>query len=144
MPQKLKMKEVKILEISQLLGFNVASFPGVEYRLLSTVIFKKNDKVDALNYCRCDYNARMEISFDAMNDIKWWIENLHKSMKQICQGEPNFLVRTDASSSGWVAELDNITTGGRWNKQELQLHINEQELLAVLFALESLCKKISC
>lgn len=139
----LKLKKVKILEISQLLGFMVASFPGVEYGPLFYRTLE-NDKIDALKYSRGDYNASMEISLEARNDINWWIENVHKCMKQICHGEPNFLVRTDASSSGWGAEFDNVTTGGRWNEQELQLHINEQELLAVLFALKSLCKKISC
>ena len=109
----------------------VASFPGVEYGPLFDRTLE-NDKIDALKYSRGDYNASMEISLEARNDINWWIENVHKCMKQICHGEPNFLVRTDASSSGWGAEFDNVTTGGRWNEQELQLHINEQELLALI------------
>ena len=52
-----------------------------------------------------------------------------------------FVLRTDASSSGWGAEFNGTTTGGRWNEHELPLHINKQELLEMLFALESIIKK---
>ena len=37
--------------------------------------------------------------------------------------------------------MGNIKTGGQWNDEEKQAHINEKELLAVLFSLKSLCKE---
>ena len=41
------------------------------------------------------------------------------------------------------AVRDNQTTGGRWSPLEGSLHINELEIKAVLFALDSLCNNIS-
>ncbi|KAK3092616.1 hypothetical protein FSP39_005025 [Pinctada imbricata] len=134
--------EVEILQVSQLLGLMVASFPGVEY---GSLYYRRleNDKVDALKLSRGNYKAKMKIKDDTKMDLDWWIQNLPKSDKKINHGNPDFVLRTDASNEGWGAECRNITTGGRWNEQELILHINEQELTAVLFALKSLCRDMT-
>ena len=138
----LNMVYVEILQVSQLLGFMVASFPGVEYGPLFYRSLE-NDKIDALRDSRGNYNEKMKITTEAKNDLEWWIKNVHHSVRKISHGKPNFVLRTDASSSGWGAEFNGTTTGGRWNEHELPLHINEQELLAVLFALKSMCKEVA-
>ena len=38
---------------------------------------------------------------------------------------------------------DHHTTGGHWSPMEAELHINELELKAVIFALRSLCNDVS-
>jgi hypothetical protein len=78
----LSKKEVKILEVSQLVGFMVASFPGVEYGPLFYRTLE-NEKIDALKHSRVNYNTNMEITIETINDIQWWTKNVHKSIKKI-------------------------------------------------------------
>ena len=44
---------------------------------------------------------------------------------------PDALVFTDASSSGWGAQCNDLTAAGTWGPDLQDLHINVQELLAV-------------
>jgi hypothetical protein len=53
------------------------------------------------------------------------------------------ILETDASNSGWGANLNGKTTGGRWLESESAQHINILELRAVKFALQSLSKNLS-
>ena len=53
------MVYVEILQVSQLLGFMVASFPGVEYGPLFYRSLE-NDKIDALRESRGNYNENNE------------------------------------------------------------------------------------
>lgn len=57
----------------------------------------------------------------------------------IDHGDPNVVIRTDASNNGWGAIVNGITTGGRWSATEVLEHINYLELLAAFFGLKSLC-----
>lgn len=50
------------------------------------------------------------------------------------------ILRCDTSKQGWGAELNNIRTGGRWLPVEANRSINELELEAIFFALQSLCR----
>ena len=52
---------------------------------------------------------------------------------------PDLVIQSDASNSGWGAVRDKITTGGRWTYCEQMEHINVLELQAAYFALKSLC-----
>ena len=49
---------------------------------------------------------------------------------------------TDVSKTGWGAYCQSLLTGGRWSAEEV-MHINELELLAVLFALKVCLKERS-
>ena len=50
-----------------------------------------------------------------------------------------FLLKTDASKSGWGAIFGKETTCRKFALDELLLHINALKLKAVLFGLKSLC-----
>ena len=138
----LNSNETEILLVSQLLGLMVASFPGVDY---GPLFYRRleNAKIDGLRLSKGNYKAKMQICTEVKSDLTWWIDNLPIAIKQITHDNPHYVLRTDASSVGWGAECNKNTTGGRWNEQELKLHINEQELMAVLFALQSLCRDLN-
>ena len=59
--------------------------------------------------------------------------------RKISHGKVTREIKTDASTQGWGAFSDGISTGSRWSAQEAQLHINALELLAVLWGLKALC-----
>ena len=70
-------------------------------------------------------------------ELEWWFTNVHTQYRRIDKGNPEICVITDASLLGWGAVCQNSKIGGRWTENERQKHINELELMAILFALKS-------
>ena len=57
----------------------------------------------------------------------------------ITQDKPDFILTSDASKIGWAAVCGDHKTGGCWDLDEQQYHINYLESKAVLLGLKSLC-----
>lgn len=121
----LKQKKLTIREVAQLIGKMVSTFPGNPYGPLYYRNLE-NGKIDALKCNKGDYDAFMELSCEAKQDIKWWVDNLKSVFKPINVIEPELNIRTDASLSGWGAFVScrNTTAGGRWTAFEANHHIN--------------------
>ena len=129
---------ITIRELSELIGQMVASFPAVEHgRLFYRLI--ENEKSAALKQAKGEFDAQTCISDQARRDIQWWISNIPTSSCPISHGNPNFIMKTDASGTGWGGVKGQTKTGGHWNLEEQNYHINCLELLAVLFSLKALC-----
>ena len=60
----------------------------------------------------------------------------------ITQDDPEITLTTDASNLGWGAVCSDTETGGLWDLEEQQHHINYLELKDVLLDLESLCSNV--
>ena len=74
------------------------------------------------------------MSQEALNDILCWKENITEQNGKDIRPENNSVdLETDASNSGWGANLNGKTTGGRWLESESAQHINILELRAVKF-----------
>ena len=131
-----------IRAVAKVIGLMVSSAPAVELCMLFYRIIE-NEKVDALKHNFGDFDAQMVLSALAKLDLHWWIDNIQLSEKKISPPNPDIVLTTDASKQGWGAVRDHHTTGGRWSPVEAELHINELELKAVLFALRSLCNDVS-
>ena len=67
----------------------------------------------------------------------WWLdpENLLKGVP-LQAPQPTQFLFTDASTSGWGAHLDELTTSGTWSRDQRERHINWLELQAVFLALQ--------
>jgi hypothetical protein len=101
------------------------------------------DKTHALTISDNDYEGEISLSEESINEILWWKENIKKKNgKQIRFPKIDMYLETDASNVGWGANLKGIHTGGRWAEVESSLHINILEILAIKFALLSLCNRI--
>ena len=75
---------------------------------------------------------------DSLADIFWWKSNiLTVNGRQITPLEPDFVIFSDASSSGWGASMNELTSNGPWTSVDSPRHINELELLAVFNALQA-------
>ena len=137
----LAVNHARIREVAITLGLMVSSFPGVEH---APLFYRRleNAKIDALRKSKGDFEAIMCIDSESKSDLTWWIKNLDCAFKKVSQGNPKLIVQSDASKQGWGAKCGNITAGGRWTEQEKLCHINELEILAVLFALKSLCNNV--
>lgn len=95
------------------------------------------DKVRALQRSGGSFDADMKISKKGEQDLKWWLQNGRTMVTLFDTKSPTSTLTTDASNEGWGAVLEGNTAQGRWLDRELELHINEKELLAVLFGLKT-------
>ena len=91
---------------------------------------------------RRGFEARMKISWECKDDLKWWLQNVDRSSKRILIQNPALTLKTDASSLGWGAVLDQKTGGGRWSIEEATNHINILELKAIELGLKTLCSRV--
>ena len=110
------MPSPTIRTVAQLLGLMTSSFPGVMYGPLH---YRRLDmeKTRALSQSR-DFESTMEISSLALQDIKWWIDNIHSSYYVISHGDPQVTLYTDASTTGWGCDFQGTPPGGSWSSAE--------------------------
>ena len=75
--------------------------------------------------------------------MKWWVENLAlMEGRPLHLPSPELIICSDAAKTGgWGAACRLGSTGGPWNEEEKQLHINVQELLAAELAIKSFTKE---
>ena len=139
----LSQNRPKIREVASVLGLLNDICKASKYGL-SHVKGLEIQKIKALKVSgRKQFDAKMSISKGSKNDLQWWLQNIDSAKKQIFDPQPEMTITTDASMQGWGACAKNQKTGGRWNLQEAQNHINVLELKAVELGLKSLCKNVN-
>jgi hypothetical protein len=127
-----------IRQVAEVIGILISNFPGTKYGPLHYRALELC-KINALKQARGDYNSVMSLSPQAKQELVWWIDSIATASKPIQCTNPDLVIQSDASNSGWGAVRDKVTTGGRWTDCEQMEHINVLELQAAYFALKSLC-----
>ena len=89
-----------IRKIAQVVGYLVASFPGVMFGQLHYRLSEK-EKSQALQHCKGDYDGKMTLSGSAQTELQWWVEKIHDAYNIINRPPPSFTISTDTSKSGW-------------------------------------------
>ena len=138
----LSKKELTIRVLAKLIGTLVAILPAVEYGQMYYREMEKL-KIQALINRKQNYEGSVVLNEESKKEIKWWIKEGVHSNKEISHGNPDIIMTTDSSMTGWGAFIDNKSTQGLWNEEERKLHINALEIKAVLLGITSLCKEIS-
>ena len=141
---KLELEALKLLDtksptvrqVASVVGLMVSCTPGVDYGF-SHIKALEREKNVALASQKFNYDAKMRVSYEATQDIFWWLENINCSVRKIRPDSPDKTISTDASLQGWGACFGSHTSGGRWRRHEVK-HINVMELMAILFALKCL------
>ena len=131
----------QIRKVARLLGKFTSSFPAVQYGPLHYRALER-DKIASLRISKGSLDKKMTITFGGKQDIHWWMSNIDCSTNPIHKGTCKHVLKTDASSTGWGAVYNNLSTGGVFTSDETISHINVLELKAVLFGLQSLCKNL--
>ena len=91
-----------------------------------------------------DFNKELQLPEEVKDEISWWILNLPMvNGKKFCITEPDLIIYSDASLSGWGACSDNVTTRGPWSNVDLTKHINNLEIIAAFNALKSFTERAS-
>ena len=81
-----------------------------------------------------DYSTPVIITGEAREELGWCEDHFSRSLIS------HSSTLTDASEIGWGAVCDGVRTGGPWNPQEQQMHINFLELLAAHLAVKCSAK----
>lgn len=129
-------KREKIREVARVIGLLVAAIPAVEMGKL----FYRNlemAKIAALQTNGGNFDKWMPVTEDMCKDLQWWVSQVAVQNRKIFRDCPDIELYSDASDSGWGGCLNSQTTGGRWFREETQLHINARELKAILLTLQS-------
>jgi ribonuclease HI len=129
-------KQATIREVARVLGLIVSSFSGVDYGQLFYREIEV-EKIQALKLARGNFDLKMQISENVKSEMTWWVKNIHNQYRVLNRNNPQVVLQTDASLLGWGAVMNDSKTGGRWNYDERENHINYLELLAVFYALKA-------
>ena len=78
-----------------------------------------------------------------LQEVQWWRDHLIAwNGRAIVRQPVQLTIETDASTKGWGAYCQGISTGGRWSPEEKELHINCLELLAGSLAVKTFAKGV--
>ena len=93
-----------IREVAQVIGLLVSSLPGVQFGELHYRHLERN-KILALQANKGDYDAPMSLSAKARSELHWWVTNVNTAFKNIMHTNPDLILTTDASNTGWGGSL---------------------------------------
>lgn len=128
-----------IRKLSELIGLFVSACPAVPYGTLYTKQLEF-EKIIGLAGNK-NYNENITISVDGLNDIKWWHRKLMSAKVLLHEESFQIVMFSDSSLNGWGGTYNGLPTKGSFPVNYKNYHINELELLAILFILKSLCKE---
>ena len=102
--------------IGRLLGKFTNSFPAVWFDPLHCRALER-DEILALKFAKGKFDRKMKVSQVGKMDILWWIHNIEDFFTPIQIPNCSFLLKTDASKSGWNVIFDKETTDGHFALQ---------------------------
>ena len=139
----LKENPISLHLLAQLQGFLESCRPAVwlaplHFRHLQSCLIQQV----ALN--KGSYQGTVLLDPQAREELQWWITNIKRvNGSPIRPPAPEMVITSDASKMGWGATFGNLSTNGRWSKQESDLHINVLELKATFLAIQAFLKNQS-
>ena len=116
--------------VARVTGKILSSLPGSEFGKLHYRNLER-DKVRALALNRGDYDAKMQLSVLAKEDLLWWVENVQQDYRRIIHAPITYVFHTDASDTGWgisCSSNDSWKSQGLLSREQGVLHINVREL----------------
>ena len=93
-----------IRKIAKLLGKFTSTFPAVRFGPLHYSSLER-DKIFALKFAKGNFDKKMKVSQAGEINIICWMNNIEDSFSPIQIPNCTFLLKTDASKSGWAQFL---------------------------------------
>ena len=78
----------------------------------------------------------MTLSPATKSELSWWSDNVASAYNDIHQTDPDVILTSDASLTGWGYAYNGVNSGGHWLPVEAEFTMNYLELKAALFALQ--------
>lgn len=134
----IKKDKCSIEELASIIGSLIATCQAAKYGYLYTKILER-EKILALEANNYNYNKKISVSVEMVDELKWWQQNINKNKKSLDKiSSYDITIFTDASKTGWGATNGSNNVWGTWDKIERSHHINYLELLAIKNALLNL------
>lgn len=133
----LSLDRVRLSALASVLGSFVWAVAAVPFaqahcRSLQSQFIKESRRVDGdlTSFCRLTVESRRE--------LLWWSGELALvNGRRFAQQEPDLIIFSDASLTGWGASCNGVPARGPWTTSDKYRHINELELWAAFFAVKS-------
>ena len=109
-------------------SFPATKFGRLHYRNLEVF------KTSALKYHKSNFKAKVCLSEEAKDNLRWWKNNIDEIYNGIIVPNTAVEIKIDASINGWGAVTEK--------HKETQNHINVLELKTILFGLKSQARHI--
>jgi len=94
--------------------------------------------IGALSANGRDFDGFVSLSGRARTELEWWVSSAESvNGRPFFPFEPDLTIFSDASLGGWGASCNGVTTRGPWTSADQDRHINELELLAAFYSLQS-------
>ena len=132
---------ISIRKLACLIGNFISALPAIPYGRLHYRTLEAF-KIAALKRSAGDFDSSIYLNIECIEEIKWWSTNIMSATADINLPPINRTIYTDASSLGWGIHYNGISNGVRWNSEELELHINMLELMAIFNGLKSFCSNM--
>jgi hypothetical protein len=91
---------------------------------------------------RGDWRDQILVDEELTNSLQWWDNNALFQGVPLHQPDPEVSLCTDASRSGWGAQLGENQASGIWPSSLQDAHINELEMRAIGLALRQFRKQV--
>ena len=107
--QVAESKEIIIVDLTKLIG-KLGSTAQAILPAQIQVRYLQGFQIQALKLSKC-YHVKVHIDQDAKEELFWWIENLRLyNGKSLILLPADLGISTDASTKGWVATCQGIST----------------------------------
>jgi hypothetical protein len=126
-------KTISIRDAAKLIGLLVSSTMATKYGRAHYRVLE-DAKLRALQAHDFNFNAPFQWPKECLDDLQWWIKQLHNCTTSFEEPQPTTTVTTDASLEGWGVIWEEKQAFGGWEKEETR--IDALELKTVLFALQ--------
>ena len=138
-------ENLSIRFVGKVTGKVVSALPGVEFGKLHYRNLER-DKIYALSVNQGgDYDALMQLSPVAKEELKWWCDNVRHVYRRIQHATYSHSFQVDASDSGWGIACttdESLQSHGIWSQEQRSLHINVRKLYVVFICLTVFCKEM--
>ena len=135
----LRSHSTTLLELTRVVGLLSSTIQAVEPAKIQ-LRFLQQQQIVCLRK-KMNYQSVITLNTKSRTELTWWIENLRFcNGRTFSQLNPQVIIQTDASLTGWGAVCNGVQTSGQWSEEERSLHINVLELLAIKLALFSFTK----
>ena len=112
--------QTTVLELTKLIGLMSSTVQAVLPARLQ-LRYLQQQQIQSLNQA-CSYQAEIVLNSLSKQELLWWVENLRlNNGRSLRQKEPNLVIQTDASKSGWGAFCNGVSAWGEWSEKEENL-----------------------
>ena len=133
------------LQIGQITTKKLAKLIGIA--ISCCVIFPKGKlhyrdmewlKLKSLQASQGNWLSLVELDHNSIIEIRWWLDMFNKNPPTpFTSTKPWIECTSDASTTGWGFTVDNDYTGMAFDPEMARKHINDLELVAVLYGIQS-------